>query len=92
MFNRLVLHLLYMRHVVVSLSSTHLALEVVSDLRHVSRHVTFTASNAFDVSNDEAFDELTAAFNELGVEFDSETVPDEDVLDPTGCRPGLAYS
>lgn len=59
-----------MYHLVITLGSAQLAMEIISDRRYLAKHITFSASNAIDIDNEEAFEDISGAFNEHGVIFD----------------------
>lgn len=59
-----------MYHIVITLGSAQLAMEILNDRRYLSKYWTFSASNAIDVDGDYALEEIQAAFNEHGVEFE----------------------
>jgi len=70
-------------HIVISLESAALATEVIQDLPYLRRRVAWTASNAFNVA-DEQLEDLIEALEENNISFIRPQQYD--------CRPGLAYS
>jgi len=58
-----------MYHLVITLGSAHLAMEIIADRRYLAQHITFSASNAIDIDNEEAFLDISEAFSKYGVQF-----------------------